>query len=76
MISEQKSPKESYIELMLRQATWERRIDESRFAAGILVRDAGNAAIHNLEDFRRDYELRIAEIIDHTRTILEDLFKS
>jgi hypothetical protein len=72
----QKCPNESYIELMLRQATLEGRIDESRFEAGILVRDAGNAAIHNLKDFHRDYKLRIAEIIDHTRTILEDLFKS
>lgn len=64
----------SYIKAMLSRARLIGLIDGSRFRDGLHVRDAGNAAIHNLIQFHHDFADKIPQVIDSTRKILEDLF--
>lgn len=66
----------SYIGAMLTQAKCLGLIDGSRVAHGIEVKDAGDAAIHDLLEFRHKFSGRMPEIIDHTRMILDDLFNT
>jgi hypothetical protein len=37
------------------------------------IRDAGDAAIHNLIEFQDKFSKRVQEIIDDTRKLIEDL---
>ena len=73
-IKNQINPRDSYIEAMLLQARFMGLIDGSRFMNGLRVRDAGNAAIHDLLQFHSSFSDQTSLIIDDTRKILEDLF--
>ena len=75
-IKSQMNPRHSYIEAMLLQARLTGSIDGSRFTHGLRVRDAGNAAIHDLLQFHSSFSGKISVVIDDTRKILEDLFGS
>src|SRR5208282_4967361 len=66
----------SYIGAMLLEAKLIRLIDGSRFEQGLRIRDAGDAAIHNLIEFRHNFADKVSEVIDDTRKIIEDLFAS
>jgi len=48
-------------------------IDESRFTQGLRIKDAGDAAIHNLIEFHHKFADKVPEIIDDTRKLIEDL---
>ena len=74
-IKEQMIPWHSYIGAMLLHARSIRLIDGSRHEFGLEVRDAGNAAIHNLTQFHQIFASKVPAIIDNTRKILEDLFR-
>jgi hypothetical protein len=63
-----------YIEAMLLHARCIGLIDGSRFEHELQVRDAGNAATHNLFQFHHNFSAKAPDIIDNTRKILEDLF--
>jgi hypothetical protein len=39
------------------------------------VRDAGNEAIHNLEEFKKRWEGKLGEILLNTRKVLIDLYE-
>lgn len=73
-IKNQMNPRDSYIESMLLQARFTGLIDGSRFTHGLRVRDAGNAAIHDLLQFHSSFSDKTSLVIDDTRKILEDLF--
>jgi hypothetical protein len=63
----------SYIGAMLLDAKRIGLIDGSRFTQGMRIRDAGDAAIHNLIEFQDKFSKRVQEIIDDTRKLIEDL---
>ena len=73
-IKQQMNQQHSRIEAMLLQARLIGLIDESRFEHALQIRDAGNAAIHNLLQFHHNFSDKVPGIIDNTRKILEDLF--
>ena len=75
-IKSQMDSRHSYIEAMLLQARLTGVVDGSRFTHGLRVRDAGNAAIHDLLHFHSSFSGKIPVVIDDTRKILEDLFGS
>jgi len=69
-------PKQSYIEKMLEEAISLGVLDKSRLSYGILIRDAGNKAIHKPDHFSKSYAHRMKEIVDKLRVIMADLFRS
>lgn len=53
-------------------------LDGSRVEAGEAVKDAGDAALHNLELFRARWNTNgsLRDLIDDTRRVIEDLYRS
>lgn len=68
-----KGSSESHISRMIEKATG-KFFDLERAQCAQQVRDAGNNAIHNLPEFRKNYEPRMGEIVDNTRKIVIDLY--
>ncbi|MGD1155769.1 MAG: DUF4145 domain-containing protein [Terriglobia bacterium] len=70
--------RKSKILTLLDRALQEGILDGSRVEAGGNVKDAGDEAIHRLEDFRkcwgRDDQLR--RLVEDTRKVLEDLYRA
>lgn len=73
---EARTQQRSYIKAMLLEGQRLRLIDGSRVKKGVKIKDAGDAAIHNPIEFRQNWAAKVAEIIDDTRAIIEDLFSS
>jgi hypothetical protein len=50
-------------------------LSDKRAAAAEMIRDCGNAAIHDLKTFREHYAPRLGEVLEETRKILSRLYR-
>jgi hypothetical protein len=66
--------KKSYIGAMLDEAA-KLHLDPERHAAAREIHRAGDAAIHRLPEFKRQYAPRTREIVDNTRKVIIDLYQ-
>lgn len=76
-IKQQTSRQESYFGRLIEEAGKRNVLTDDRPKCAFEVRDAGNEAIHNYEQFKlrlQDYPRVVANILDSTRKILIDLY--
>jgi hypothetical protein len=50
-------------------------LSEKRASTAEMIRDCGNAAIHDLKNFREQYAPRLGEVLEETRKIVTHLYK-
>jgi hypothetical protein len=65
---------QSHLSLMI-EAARGKILSDKRAAAAEMIRDCGNAAIHDLKTFREHYAPRLGEVLEETRKILSRLYR-
>lgn len=50
-------------------------LSDKRAATAEMIRDCGNAAIHDLKTFREEYAPRLGQVLEETRKIVSHLYK-
>lgn len=65
---------QSHLSAMI-EASRERLLNSELIKSAELIRDAGNAAIHDLKIFRTTYAPQLGQIVEDTRRILSYLYK-
>lgn len=65
---------QSHLSAMI-DAAQPRLFNPKMTTAAELIRDAGNAAIHDLKEFRSTYAPQLGQIVENTRLILSRLYK-
>lgn len=69
-----KSASQSHLTEMI-EAARDKLLSDKRAAAAEMIRDCGNAAIHDLKNFREEYAPRLGQILEETRKIVSHLYK-
>lgn len=68
------APGDSYYRALVEKAKREKLLTDDRPDCAIKVRDAGNDAIHDFQEFQLRWSNKIDEIVVHTRKVLLDLY--
>ena len=67
---------DSYFKALVNRAKQDKRLTDDRPDCAMKVRDAGNDAIHDFQEFQRRWSNRLDEIVVDTRKVLLDLYTS
>jgi hypothetical protein len=67
---------ESYFKALVEKARKDHLLEDDRPKCAINAREAGRFAIHNFPKFQQNWESKLGEVLDGTRKVLLDLFRS